>query len=46
MAAVAVRFMSQKTERLAKLTETLAGLWVFVSYLLLGLVPMAVKVWT
>lgn len=46
MAITAWRFHSEKSAKQAKTTETLAGLWVFLNYLLLGLVPMTAEVLT
>ena len=45
MAVTAMKFLETQGERQAKWTEALAGLWVFANYLLLGLVPMTMKVW-
>jgi len=46
MAVTAKRFLEEQSEKRAKATETLAGLWVFFNYLLLGLVPMTARVLT
>lgn len=42
---VASRFLRVADETGARRIENLSGLWVFSNYLLLGVVPMAVKVW-
>lgn len=45
IAITARKFLTQRSEKQAKAVENLAGLWVFANYLMLGLVPMTVKVW-
>lgn len=42
---VGARFLRAADEKGARRIENLSGLWVFSNYLLLGLVPMATRVW-
>lgn len=43
---IAVRFVRNPTSRHAKPFELFSGIWTLVMYLILGAVPMALRVWT